>query len=243
MFNFKYKKALVIFTAMTTAFSLTLCSGCGRTQKNNDMSITAEKSVNEASSKRKDKSDISSTEKGAKAESKEDRKEKPVINEKEKSKPEKEKPKLNEKTKPKAKPSVTVPAANDSIKDHGNEEGDPPVYPEDYLDDGEYFTALSLEPESLDYRIRCFEFTDDEFMIEASMCKMDTSGEAKGDYYPMDTYYFPLSLDCTYWFVGGEANPKSASRESFIEMMELYNGLGLIITVENGMVIEMALSS
>lgn len=242
MFNFKYKKALVIVTAMTMAFSLILCSGCGRIQKNNDMSITAEKSVDEASSKRKDNSDISSTEKGAKAESKEDSKEKPVIDEKEKNKPEKEKPKLNEKTKPKTKPSVTVPAANDSNKDHGNEEGDPPAY-EDYPDDGYYYTSLSLEDDGFGTHISSFEFTDDELMINASMYKTEEDRYDEGVLYPMDTYYFLLASDCTYWFIGGEANPQSASRDEFMEVMGYFNGLGLIITVENGMVTEMAISS
>lgn len=243
MFNFKYKKALVIFTAMTMAFSLILCSGCGRTQKNNDMSITAEKSVDEASSKRKDNSDISSTEKSAKAESKDDSKEKPVIDENEKSKPEKEKPKLNEKTKPKAKSSVTVPAANDSNKDHGNEEGDPPVYDDDYPDDGYYYTLLSLEDDGFGTHISSFEFTDNELMINASMYKTEDDRYEEGVLCPMDTYYFLLSSDCTYWFIGGDDNPQSVSRDEFMEVMGYFNGLGLIITVENGMVTEMAISS
>lgn len=243
MFNFKYKKVLVIFTAITTAFSLTICSGCGQTPKSTDKSITAEKIVDKASSESKEKSGISSTEKTVNTESNKESKEKPVAKDIEKERPEKEKPKLNEKTKPKTKPSVTVPAANDSNKEHGNEEGDSPAYRDDYSDDGYYYTSLSLEDDGFDTHISSFEFTDDELMINASMYKTEEDSYDEGVLYPMDTYYFPLSSDCTYWFIGGEANPQSASRDEFMEVMGYFNGLGLIITVENGMVTEMAISS
>lgn len=242
MFNFKLKKALMILISLITAFSIALLSGCGQAPKGTDKSITAEKSVDKASSERKEKSGISSTEKTVNTESNKESKEKPVAKDIEKEKPEKEKPKLNEKTKPKTKPSVTVPAANDSNKDHGNEEGDPPAY-EDYPDDGYYYTSLSLEDDGFGTHISSFEFTDDELMINASMYKTEEDRYDEGVLYPMDTYYFLLSSDCTYWFIGGEANPQSASRDEFMEVMGYFNGLGLIITVENGMVTEMAISS
>ena len=123
--------------------------------------------------------------------------------------------------------------AQEDVESEINE--DEPIYywgqllgkKDDFLDSEKLGDVVSVEKDG------------NTLKIYASFNRSNESFEEDAEYLEYDDYIFTLGDDISYYGTGGEdPEPFVYSEEEFFEICESYNGLGLRLKVENGVVTE-----
>lgn len=135
-------------------------------------------------------------------------------------------------------PFVEKTATTEEVESEINE--DEPVYywgqlrgeKDDFLDSEKLGDVVSVEKDG------------NTLKIYASFNRSNDSYEEDAEYLEYDDYTFTLSDDISYYGTGGEdPEPFVYTEEEFFHICESYNGLGLVLKVENGVVTEASVAS
>ena len=109
-----------------------------------------------------------------------------------------------------------------------------------------YESSLTGTTYDRDYpTVSKFKVDGNQIIIDGSFIVSKYKDNQMTDRYRQSrrTMSFVLSDDCEYWGGGGEAEPRQYSKEEILKICQSLNGLGLRMTIKNGKVIKMYLSS
>ncbi|MCQ2507698.1 MAG: hypothetical protein MJ097_02780 [Dorea sp.] len=105
------------------------------------------------------------------------------------------------------------------------------------IEDGYLVIKGSLQEKDFDDDMDEVDDMDDADDMD-DMDDVDDADDGDSEYYEFDTYRFKITEDTEFYSAGGSIGAMKITLDEFVELAHYYNGLGMILEIEDGIVKE-----